>query len=99
MSDLLTKPFIPKCDTGYEELVEIKLDEGPAKYISLKVPPKPLLKHELAMWDTINNIEIGAWSPKSKGLKTGWKSMDDAFDGGVKPGFIIIGADSNVGKM
>ena len=98
MNDLLTKPFIPKYDTGYEEIVEIKLDESESKYISLKVPPKPSLKHELAMWDAINTVEKEAWSPKSKGFKTGWKSIDNAFDGGIKPGFIIIGADSNVGK-
>lgn len=65
------------------------------KYV---VPKKPTLDYEVEMWDTIDQFEKDAWAPKSLGLKSGWKQIDDAFDGGVKSGFIVVGGDSNLGK-
>ena len=47
---------------------------------------------------TIDEFENNAWQAKNTGIKTGFDSVDKAFDGGLYPGFIIIGGDSNLGK-
>lgn len=94
----LTKPFIPKCDTGYSETIRIDLLEHGIKDVVFDIPPKPKLEHEVEMWDTINKFETDSWSPKKMGLKSGYSSIDKALDGGIKPGFYIIGAESNIGK-
>lgn len=98
LNDLLTKPCIPDDDNGYSKEININLSSNDNRKQTIKFPSKPKLKHEIEMWDTINDFERESWSTKNKGLDTGWKSLNDAFDGGIKPGFIIIGADSNVGK-
>lgn len=94
----LAKPFIPKSDNGYKENVKIDLLERGVKNVVFDIPAKPRLDHEIEMWDQINKFETESWSPKKLGLKSGWKSIDNALDGGVKPGFYVIAADSNVGK-
>lgn len=94
----LTKPYIPKSDNGYKEVIKIDLLDKGTRDVVFDIPAKPLLQHEIEMWDEINKFETEAWSPKKLGLKSGWKSIDKALDGGVKPGFYIIAADSNVGK-
>lgn len=98
INDLLTKPYIPSSDNGYSENLDISLENGDNKKIKINVPRKPTLAHEVEMWNNINKFEKESWSPKKKGLDTGWDSLNKAFDGGLKPGFVIIGADSNVGK-
>lgn len=95
----LTKPFLPKHDNGYSETIRIDLAEHGIKDVVFDIPPKPKLEHEIEMWDTINRFESDSWSPKKLGLKSGYSSVDKAFDGGIRSGFYIIGADSNVGKM
>lgn len=94
----LTKPFLPKCDTGYKETIKIDLLEHGTRDVVFDIPPKPILEHEIEMWDTINKFESDSWSPRKVGLKSGFSSIDKALDGGVKPGFYIVAADSNVGK-
>lgn len=94
----LATPFIPKSDEGYKENIQIDLLDKGVKNIVIDVPAKPKLDHEIEMWDTINKFETESWSPKKLGLKSGYTSIDKALDGGIKPGFYIIAADSNVGK-
>jgi replicative DNA helicase len=98
LNDILTKPYLPKNDNGYIENINIDLGAKGNRDIPLSVPPKPKLNHQVEMWDAINNFEQESWSPNNKGLDSGWDSINKAFDGGVNPGFIRIGADSNVGK-
>lgn len=98
LNDVLTKPYIPKSDTAYSENIKIDLAEKGTRNIKINVPAKPTLKHEQEMWDILNEFEKESWSPKKKGLDTGFNNINKAFDGGIKPGFIIIAADSNVGK-
>jgi replicative DNA helicase len=98
MNEQLLKPYIPKDDNGYIETIEIDLKENGTRNVDFKIPPKPLMKHELEMWDTLNAFENESWEPKTRGLDTGFESINKAFDGGLKPGFIVIAADSNVGK-
>ncbi len=91
-------PAIPSQDTTYEENCVIDTGSGnpiPVKYV---YPSKPTEDYELAMWQTIDDFETKAWSQKNKGLTTGFPLIDKAFDGGLHPGFIIIGGDSNLGK-
>ena len=99
LNEILTKPYIPTNDGGYTEFLDINLADKGSKQVKLNVPAKPSLPHEVDMWNIINNFETESWSPKKKGLDTGWESINKAFDGGIKPGFIIIAADSNVGKI
>lgn len=98
LNEILTSPYIPKGENGYDESVSIKLSDDQVQKIKINVPPKPTLVHEKEMWDTINKIEKESWSTKRKGLDCGWDSINKAFDGGIKPGFQVIAADSNVGK-
>lgn len=60
--------------------------------------PTNLLSHQAEMWDVINQFEDRAWDASNTGIPTGWKEFDDAFDGGMKTGWILIGGDSNIGK-
>lgn len=93
-------PYLPKQDTAYQETEYVDTNgDGSLIPLVLEMPSKPIHDHELAMWDTINDFETGSWSAKAQGIKTGWQSMDDAFDGGIKSGFIIIGGDSNIGRL
>lgn len=92
-------PYLPTQDTAYQETEYVDTTgDGDLVPLVLDMPAKPIHDHEVAMWDTINEFEMGSWSSKAQGIKTGWKSMDDAFDGGIKSGFIIVGGDSNIGK-
>lgn len=92
-------PAIPSQDNAYEEN-NCSLDMGNGKAVPVKFayPNKPTEDYELAMWQTIDDFETKAWSQKNKGLTTGFPAIDKAFDGGLHPGFIIIGGDSNLGK-
>lgn len=92
-------PAIPTQDSAYEEN-ECTIDTGNGSTIpiSFQYPDKPTTDYELAMWQTVDDFETRAWSAKNKGLATGFPMIDKAFDGGLHPGFVIIGADSNVGK-
>lgn len=94
----LAKPFIPKKDEAHQEVIQIDLLDRGVKNVAFDIPAKPTLPHELEMWNEINKFETDAWTAKKLGLKSGWKSIDNALDGGIKPGFYIIAADSNVGK-
>jgi len=60
--------------------------------------PLPTYQHEQEMWSKLDEFNKKAWSAKNRGVTTGWKSIDKAFDNGLQPGFIIIGGDSNLGK-
>lgn len=91
------KAFIPIKDTGYIEYETVNIPGKPPVIIEYDVPPKPKLQHEIEMWDIINEFEVAACSPKNKGLYSGFKGIDEGFDGGIKPGFIVIGGDSNLG--
>ena len=96
---LKLEPYLPKQDTAYQETEYVDTTgDGSLIPLVLDMPAKPTHDHELAMWDAINEFEVGSWSTKAQGIKTGWQSMDDAFDGGIKSGFIIVGGDSNIGK-
>lgn len=95
---LLLGPSLPKQDEAYIEREFICVDGQSPVPFEYQVPAKPTHEHELEMWHIINHFESDAWSAKSVGLKTGWEQFDKAFDGGIKPGFIVIGGDSNLGK-
>ena len=91
-------PAIPSQDNAYiENDCSINIG-GQEKQINFSYPNKPTEDHELAMWQTIDEFETKAWSQKNVGLTTGFPSIDKAFDGGLHPGFIIIGGASNIGK-
>lgn len=60
--------------------------------------PKGLLQHQSEMWDVLDAFEDRAWSGRNYGIKTGWQNIDDAFEGGLKTGWVIIGGTSNIGK-
>lgn len=94
----LAKPFVPKQDTGYKETVTIDLLDRGVRNIVFDIPAKPILDHEIEMWDEINRFETESWNPKKLGLKSGWKSIDGALDGGIKSGFYIVAGESNIGK-
>lgn len=98
MNEELLKPFIPTQENGYTTTINIDLAENGTRAVNFEVPPKPTLKHEIEMWDTLNQFEDDSWKPRTKGIDSGFESVNKAFDGGIKPGFIVIGADSNVGK-
>lgn len=87
-------------DNEEEYIEEIILDIPSDKPIiaKFKIPAKPKLDHELKMWNKLNEFEKESWNTNRTGFKTGFESIDKAFNGGLKSGFQIIAADSNIGK-
>lgn len=94
----LTSPFVPNKNVAYTEYETINIPGQQPLNVQYNVPAKPTLEHEVEMWDIINEFESDAWSTKNMGLKSGFEGIDNALDGGVKPGFIVIAGDSNLGK-
>ena len=92
-------PAISASDNAYVDTsCSIQIGNTNPENISFKYPQKPNTDYELAMWDTLDGFETKAWQTKNIGIKTGMNCIDTAFDGGLFPGFIIIGGDSNLGK-
>lgn len=92
-------PALTKQDSGYlDDSCSIKIGNDNYQSVPFKYPSKPTEDYQLAMWDTIDQFEKTAWEPKNTGIKTGFKCMDIGLEGGLYPGFIIIGGDSNLGK-
>lgn len=92
-------PAVSEQDQAYEDdSCIVKVGEEDAHNIVFKYPDKPTEDYASAMWDTIDNFENNAWQAKNKGLKSGFECIDKAFDGGLYPGFILIGGASNIGK-
>lgn len=96
--DPIVGPSLPKSDNSYLEIERIPIKGQKPLVFKIQVPAKPTLENEAEMWDTINTFETKAWDTTNAGLRTGWPSIDKAFDGGIKTGFIVIGGDSNIGK-
>lgn len=92
-------PAIPMQDIAYSDSsCSVALGDDQFRPVTFNFPDKPKEQYQLSMWDTIDAFEQRAWSKKNVGLKTGFDCVDKAFDGGLFPGFIIIGGDSNLGK-
>lgn len=98
INEVITKPYLPKSDDGYCETIKLDLLDRGFRDIEIQTPAKPKLKHEIEMWDKINQFETESWSASKKGLDCGFDSINKAFDGGIKAGFVIIAAESNIGK-
>lgn len=97
VSENIYRPFVYDYNQGYNWHLNFTVD-GVPNNMDINIPGKPTLLPQVSMWNTINRFEQKSWSPCNKGFKTGWKNLDRAFDGGIKPGFQVIGADSNLGK-
>ena len=91
-------PAIPKSNEQHVEECIISNELGSQKTIKFSYPKAPTEEHQANMWRVIDAFEKRAWSPKNKGLCSGYDCVDKAFDGGIYPGFIIIAGDSNLGK-
>ena len=91
-------PAIPTQDSAYTDSCSIQIGNTLPNNAVFRYPSKPTTDYELAMWNTLDNFETNAWQAKNVGIKTGFDSVDKAFEGGLFPGFIIIGGDSNLGK-
>lgn len=92
-------PAISTQDDAYVDTsCSIQIDQTNPENIAFSYPKRPTEDYQLAMWDTLDKFEQTAWQAKNVGIKTGFNCIDKAFDGGLFPGFIIIGGDSNLGK-
>ena len=92
-------PAIPAQDIAYSDSsCSIQIGSTNPETINFHYPCKPQEDYELAMWNTLDSFETNAWQTKNVGIKTGFDYVDKAFEGGLYPGFIIIGGDSNLGK-
>jgi replicative DNA helicase len=92
-------PAIPAQDSAYSDSsCVVQIGNTAANSVTFNYPQKPTEDYELAMWSTLDTFETGAWQAKNVGVKTGFDSIDKGFEGGLFPGFIIIGGDSNLGK-
>lgn len=96
--DDINKPFIPTSFTPYIEKNKVKLSDKDECEVEIKVPGKPTIKFQQELWDDIDAFEKESWTTHNQGFKTGFKSLDKAFDGGIKNGFYVIAGDSNIGK-
>ena len=92
-------PAVSLQDTAYSDSsCVVQMGNTNANNVTFNYPQKPTTDYELAMWNTLDNFETKAWQVKNVGIKTGFQCIDKAFEGGLFPGFIIIGGDSNLGK-
>lgn len=87
-----------QADAYSDTSCSIQVDQANPDTITFNFPQKPTESYQLAMWDALDSFETSAWQAKNVGIKTGFDSVDKAFEGGLYPGFIIIGGDSNLGK-
>lgn len=90
-------PYLPRSTFAYTESEYINGSDGPVE-VKYAIPATPQEEYELKMWNKLNQFEVNSWSDSQKGFKTGMPKIDEAFDGGLKAGFIVIAADSNIGK-
>ena len=90
-------PYLPRSTFAYTESEFINGNDGPIE-VKYAIPATPQEEYELKMWNKLNQFEVNSWSDSQKGFKTGMPKIDEAFDGGLKAGFIVIAADSNIGK-
>lgn len=92
-------PTISTQDAAYSDSsCSIQIGNTNPETVKFHYPSKPQENYELEMWDTLDSFETNAWKAKNVGVKTGFDCIDKAFEGGLFPGFIIVGGDSNVGK-
>ena len=104
MDEDIYSPAIPKQDAAHEIdcgkfYISRMQSANDATEVKIKYADKPSeTSYERGMWDAIDRFENKAWSPATKGYKTGFKTIDDGFDGGIKPAFIIVAGESNIGK-
>ena len=89
-----------ECEEEYStnKLDEIKKHKISGQEIEIKKVEKPQREYAKDFFEEINKFEDESWEPNSIGLKSGFKSIDEAFDGGMKPGFYVLAGDSNIGK-
>lgn len=93
----INKPYIPNTQYGGFD-IDYVMDGNPNKiHIDINKPNYNLAP-EVSMLNTLDKFEKTSWSPTNKGIKSGFTSLDNAFDGGIKPGFTMLAADSNLGK-
>jgi replicative DNA helicase len=78
--------------------VEESQNPSVSSYYNNTQKPANLFAHQEQMWDVLDEFEQKAWSATNTGIKTGWQDFDRAFDGGLQPGWIIVGGSSNAGK-
>lgn len=92
-------PTIGVQDAAYtDSSCSVQIDNTASNPVVFNFPQKPTENYELAMWNTLDTFESGAWQAKNVGIKTGFDCVDKAFEGGLFPGFIILAGDSNLGK-
>jgi len=94
---IIYQPAIPKQDISYQENSILTCDGQPETF-TVSYPSKPIEDYQVSMWETLDRFERDAWSPTNLGIKTGYDCIDKAFEGGLTPGFTIVGGDSNLGK-
>ena len=92
-------PAISAQDAAYSDSsCVLQVGNTSPNNIVFNFPQKPTEDYQLAMWNTLDTFESGAWQAKNVGIKTGFDCVDKAFEGGLFPGFIILAGDSNLGK-
>lgn len=97
LEDNINYKALPSED-GEETVIKFDMGDKGVTDINLKSNKRPDVPYQRDMYDSIRNFENEAWSDRGKGYKTGFNNIDDAFEGGLKPGFILIAGDSNLGK-
>lgn len=78
------------------EFVTVDTIHG-SRSVMINVPGKPQEDYAKGMWETLNRFDTEAWNDITA-IKTGFDGIDKAFDGGLQAGFIVVAADSNIGK-
>lgn len=92
-------PVIGSQDIAYSDSsCVLQVGNTAPNNVVFNFPQKPTEDYQLAMWNTLDAFETGAWQAKNVGIKTGFDCVDKAFEGGLFPGFIILAGDSNLGK-
>lgn len=104
MSKKFNIDYLKKIKDEFEKDYSTNLQDGTKKHVvagqEISIPKinEPERNYAKKFYNQINDFEDESWKPNSVGLKSGFDSIDDAFDGGLKPGFYVLGGDSNIGK-
>ena len=74
-------PAIPAQDIAYSDSsCSVQIGNTNPNNVTFNYPQKPTTDYELAMWNTLDSFETTAWQAKNVGIKTGFDTVDKAFE-------------------
>lgn len=98
--NVIGKPFVSPDGQEVNKEVFVEYKDGSNKTFNLNIPKVPDSQDEFEtfMRNRLDKFENDSWTYETNILDSGFDNINRVLEGGIKPGFYIIAADSNVGK-